>query len=431
VIVGWFYVLLLFLFGCFVNHVRLERFGSSLLVPESTKSEFIDFVFFHAAGCMSKQLPRSDRKIYDPDRYKTWIDRSLTPYESRGKFAFEYPPYVIPLFVPLGGMPLIQAYRFWTGLSAFIVALSMILLLSRYVSSYMMKAFFFVSAYVSLPGITNFATGQTDAFLFLGIACFWLLMKYKRFLAAGLATSVVLIKPQFAAILVLIGAQLGSRSYIIGLAASLVFLMGVSVLCVGWESVLAYPQIVFSAESHSDAFMRLVLYKMENVRGMLIYLTGHDSAINLAISVLSLFAVATGLFILWHKQYPNGGRFDPDKTPVFELCAGLTTLATIMVSTHAYACCYIATTVAFVFIWHWIEGIPSAAWTRSVLIVLILAFPIAGWVRVFVFGSGYTMEPSMPLEFVWCLVIFGLGLVELREYSLRSRLEKEKGSQAV
>ena len=205
-----------------------------------------DFVQFYKAGKMTLS---SDRfAVYDPAVQLRWTNEITKPYKCQEVFFMQGVPFLFPLMVPFSIWSIKVA--FWLCyVSSIICGAWGLYTLSSQFSDRRREAFIYILVGIlgSLPCWMNFILGQLSWFL-LGLISFYIaaFLKGRDSLAACML-ALTAIKPQYA-ILLAIPALVQKRWKLIFYAAAFeLALLAMAALCIGFDNVINYPQILSKA----------------------------------------------------------------------------------------------------------------------------------------------------------------------------------------
>jgi hypothetical protein len=155
-------------------------------------------------------------------------------------FPFINPPPVAWLVAPLTALPAPVAYVPWVLLvSASLIGAALLLAPRDRLS----RALFAALALGFLPTFVAVAFGQLAPIVGLGLAAAWVLLGQGRQVAAGLALSVIALKPQLAVLVPLALLAAGYRRAFLTAAAAGLLLAGISLASLGGHGLYAYREL--------------------------------------------------------------------------------------------------------------------------------------------------------------------------------------------
>jgi hypothetical protein len=329
-----------------------------------------DFVLFYAASVMTAAGKTQPINVYDHLVFTDYVNKFYPPHNPPIVYFMLYPPYFLTLLEPLRLMELHTAWLVWIIASSVLIVTSL-LLLCRDRFGVAETAIFILATLTSSAVWYNFVGGQTAAILLFGLTLTWMLLKEKKYLTAGLATGIVLVKLQFAPLVLLVGLLRGRLRYVLGVAIASAVLVAFGIMSVGVDNTLAYPASLQGSEDYEVHEKYLVGSNFRAAIGLLPFVTP-DNATPIAIATFALATIAT--LYLWLKVFPR-----LETKPAFEICASITTLLLVMFSIHANMYDYLSTAIGFVWLWHWTSIDPfftENARLKWLLRGTILAFPV-------------------------------------------------------
>ena len=159
---------------------------------------------------------------YDPATWTNAID--MLGVQHAGLPVYNYPGWVPLLLAPFGAVDLAPSARLWLGLTLFIGATGLFMLLDQILVRLPLAFTLFGFALVaSEPGIVTFYSGQWD-FLIVGLLSFMVLfLRRRRYATSGALASIMIVKPQLFLIavpgLLRIALRRGGRRFAITFAA--------------------------------------------------------------------------------------------------------------------------------------------------------------------------------------------------------------------
>ena len=337
-----------------------------------------DFALFYAASVMTAAGKSQPLNIYDHLVFTDYVNKFYPPHNPPIVYYMLYPPYFLTLLEPLHLIPLHDAWLVWVLASSVLIVTSL-LLLTRHRFSVAGAALIILATMMTSAAWYNFVGGQTAAILLFGLTLTWMLLKDEKYITAGLATGIVLMKLQFAPLLLLVGLLRGKFRYAIGLAVAAVMLLGLGVLSVGIDNTLAYPNSLHESENYEVHEKYVLGSNFRAAIGMLPFVTP-DNATPIAIAAFAL--AAFGVLVLWLKIYP---RLQEASKPAFEICASVTTLLIVMFSIHANMYDYLSVAIAFIWLWHWTSTDSFFDFHKPIQLALrgsILVFPVLTQINV-------------------------------------------------
>ncbi|HEY6959127.1 MAG TPA: glycosyltransferase family 87 protein, partial [Candidatus Limnocylindria bacterium] len=132
---------------------------------------------------------------YDPTTWTNAID--TLGVQHAGLPVYNYPGWIPIILAPFGAMDLDPSARIWLGLTLFIGATGLFVLLDQILDRLPLAFTLFGFALIaSEPGIVTFYSGQWD-FLIVGLlSLMTLFLRRRRFATSGALASIMIVKPQ-------------------------------------------------------------------------------------------------------------------------------------------------------------------------------------------------------------------------------------------
>lgn len=256
-----------------------------------------DFTNVYNAGVLSKECLNGQKlDVYDIKVQNEHFNKLIAPIVPEQPFYLQYPPYFFLLTMPLSLVPMNLAWTAWnlTGAGLSILGMNQLSTQLGINANERKKIIaFFLSSY---PAWLTVELGQTSFFLLAAALYFIYFLKQKRFLAAGLSASILMIKLQYSPIFGLIGLILGRFKFTITLALSLLVLIALSALVLGWSNIINYPHSLIAGET-GTAVSGVSAFMMQNFRGELVLFFREDNSL-LKKLVVAIFGLGA-LFSSW------------------------------------------------------------------------------------------------------------------------------------
>jgi len=342
------------------------------------KARFTDFFVHYNGGLLARDCLSSKINIYDPQVQARSQERISASIKPDRPFFLQQPPYSFALFMPLTFTSPAIAYLVWTVIGCLVLAAALRYLLTHTSLGKFGKSLATFSVLAAYPSWLSFAFGQTAFFNFgaiiLSLAC----LQQSMPLAAGLAASLVLVKIQYAPAIFLLGFLRGGLKFIAGMALGGLALVLYSVLIVGWDNVIGWPQALFMGET-SSAVTGVWPQHMQNLRGYITLICGpdHRELANIATFICFLGGLALISF-LWWRIRSNGSVSAINAERQFKWAAALTLLIMTASSLHTHIYDYVLIACSCIWLWDLTEMNASKKAVVA-LRFLILCFPISSW----------------------------------------------------
>jgi hypothetical protein len=411
-----------------------------------------DFVNVYNSACLAAACHKEKIDIYSPSLQAEYEKKLTAPVVAEQPFYLQYPPFLFALVRPLALFDMLTAWLVWCSMGmALLVASAICLTRTSAVfeteeevpSGNAGKIFGinkFTLAFVIMATVASFPTwlsielGQTSLLLVPGLVAFWLLCKKQHYFYAGLASGVVLIKLQYLPPVFIIGFIIGRWRYLGGFTAIGVALLALSVLTLGLDNVMRFPQALSAGES-GHGVSGVAADEMQNLRGNLTLILGSDSSMVHIISIAAFALALCVLAFLWwrasktwwqaKKLESAGDKSDgaiEDKsaaTSLFRILASISTLILLVVSPHCHTQDYLALVVPCIWLWFEITKLEASDKTAKAvnggkpskglafLKGMILLFPLLGW-PFFVLRIFFQLAKIQPF-FIWAVIVIILS----------------------
>jgi hypothetical protein len=316
-------VVLLYLVGMVVLHAAILW-----KLRREVRKGYSDFAIFYSAG---KIVERGlDSHLYNID-LQFRIQQEFAPEVQIRKAALPYnhPPFEALIFVPLARIPYFDAYLLWNLTNLLMLAVLPFVLRPHVpLLQRTSKWCFLLVALAYFPIFIALLQGQDVIMLLLLFALVYAALKKNAEFPAGCWLALGLFRFHLILPLILILCLQKKRRAILGFVSVAVALGLVSIAVVGWKGVLAYPGFVLHLEA-VGGHGAIVPADMPNLRGLLVTMLARAPGVvtNSLIALLSI-----GLFILASSKWKISAS-----NPTFDLGFSLVTVATVLVSYHAFA----------------------------------------------------------------------------------------------
>ncbi len=293
-----------------------------------------DFIHYYQAGAMTLSPDR--HFVFDPATQLKWTNALIYPNKIDVVFYFQGMPYTFPMLAPLAMLPKSTAFIVWSLVSLITGITGLCLLSTKFLGkelgwSKIELTLFLASALVSAPSIVNYRIGQSG-WLLVGLFSFyfWFLAK-KQHVLSGAVLSLSTFKPQYTPLLLV---PLVSGRRWLALASFLcvevlqIILAGATI---GWENVLNYPHILFTAETSKEV-AGVYPEQMISLRSLLSLLGNAQLA--LIVNAICLLVATVACFYIWRQRWTK----DDDNTFVyfFRWQAAVTLVLCLLLSPHTH-----------------------------------------------------------------------------------------------
>lgn len=236
---------------------------------------------------------------------------------------FFYPPFFVLFVLPFGLLSPGLGYLLWGCANMALLGLA-IWLLARDLVPREDRLTFALLVASSMPAGRNLYLGQTAFFLLLGFGLAAISLLKGRDRTAGLASTLLLIKPQLLPLWVLALLLCRRFTAIVYLVLGGLVLMLVSTAIVGIDGMAGYVRsLLFAGGSDGVGFQAVGSHTLA---GLAYTLVG-ETAVRPA--YISMVALTVALFCWWML------RLNSSPAPDLRLVAGLAVLASLLVSPHS------------------------------------------------------------------------------------------------
>jgi len=332
-----------------------------------------DFVVNYMAGKMSLASNQTHINIYDPDLERKYIDEIIAPVKQEATFYAEYPPTFFLLNTPLALTDGRTAYLIYCGVCLIFILISLYMLSEGPGSRVINWLALALATLSSFPAWQNARLGQALLIFFpLAVLCFWSLER-RRYVLAGLLAGLLTIKGQYLPAIGLVGLTVGGYRYFFSALLSVAIAIVISGQHLGWDNVMAYPHALLVVADSNVGVVGAAPEHMENLRALLVQLTGQDShAVHVIYWIVFLLTLCLILY-LWAIAYKRV-KHSPF---AFRAYASLTIVLTLLSSPHSHAPDYIFLSLPAV--WLWQMPLPEEESKRRLKRILLLLLPVLSW----------------------------------------------------
>jgi Glycosyltransferase family 87 len=343
----------------------------------------IDFPLYYAAGLIANTAMHTPTNIYDIHLQDRVLRSVIAPVVPELPWFIQYPP---PLFLAASVLPLMSlpvAWGVWCLVGDAFIFLSIYLLLKDDCPTRKDFAYIALAVGACYPFWVCNRLGQLALFTIPSAIMFWWLLRNKRPIGAGITSALLVLKFQYLPFLGVVGLVQGRIRYFLSALVSCVVVMATSGLLLGWPNVINYPQTVMHAEYATDLYSGVRPQDQQNIRSLLVRLTGSDSPIINKVCIALCLIVAAVLFVLWLKSLKS---IEPNKR--FKFLASLTIVCMLAFSPHAHTQDYLIMSVPAA--WIWLESLrsggPPSRWARY----FVISLPMVSWVL-------FTIDKLLPV----------------------------------
>jgi hypothetical protein len=407
---SWFaYAAALLMWGVNGYSALYQLFVRNQLFEDVKNKSVTDFVGWYNGALVAAEAQKSQISIYDHALQLESLRRLLSPFVPNDDYLLDYPPPFFVLVRPMANLGLERAWILWCVVAIIPLAVAL-WALSKNIEGRFSRALFIIGAWASYPCWFAFYEGQTTLYQFPAHTAFWLLLRGGHFFAAGLVSSFISIKLQYAPLILLTGLIVGRLKFFIGLTIGCgVFYLG-SALVLGWNNLLSYP----AALIHGESMLTTGAVIMQNFRGQALLLLGGDTKLvrilSFCVYAVSLVAVGYVWSILYPRLKAKWGDLGFAACAAFSIACMLTASLHLHISDDLFAAALIA------FLYPLVDRFMSA---RLSLLVkgLIIAFPFCSWFVVS--GWVYLVIVRIQPFFLWSTVLLFVSTAQLWQMNSR------------
>lgn len=295
-------------------------------IPEKTR-EMADMRTFYTSAVMLRNGVKEN--LYNIPTIALWQKAIFHDVSHFNINPFWNPPFVAILFFPLSFISFNNAYIIFAFLNTCIIlACVYIILHELYPEKQYIKALFpLIFSFFYFPILLTICQGQLSFFLLGGIVFSWYAFKHKSFFVAGIALSLLLIKPYMILIPLILLFWKKQWRTLQGVFLSTGFLIVISIFTVGWSGLYKYGELLFNGLFAAENYS-LFPQTEPTLRGLL-QLIAHSNSLYVIIIPFLIGIVCIGLlFTLTWK-----GSFDTTNSR-FDMQWGILVIMIILTSIH-------------------------------------------------------------------------------------------------
>lgn len=264
----------------------------------------MDFLAFYTGASMVKE--GKSTKLYSlAEQRKEQYVISEDQRKNRRFIPFYNPPFVALALTPLTYTSLLRAYELWFILNVIILCVTILLIYNMFIKrSFPLTVGAIIMTIIFLPNILSLLFGQWGTVLFFLFLATWFLWAKKYFFAAGFILSLILVKPHFLLLIVLVLLLQKQWQILKGFALG-VFILGLlSLFIVGPAGIVSYFNILTQITSVNKAEYSMDIFSQHSLQTVFMLSINTSSIAN----VRPLWIVSSLVFIvctcyLWRKKY--------------------------------------------------------------------------------------------------------------------------------
>lgn len=366
-----------------------------------------DFINSYSAGVLCVSNWSQSVNIYDPQVQSALQAKLVAPVVLESPFYNQYPPVMFLIMLPLSLFSMSHAWIAWCLFSLVFMALALRIAVLPNYQKWQEKLIACTAIFATFPMWYSYKLGQTSLFIAPVLIFLFHFLSRGMFFAAGLTSSLVLLKLQYLPLIAAVGTAIGRLKFLGGFSLGTAVLLTGSFLAVGKDNFLAFPRALLEGESGARG-SGVAPDMMQNLRGILVLMTGADSrTVHLVAAAAMLVSIALLFFMWWRLAYHKNMQAKKQR---FDLLYALTLLAMLFFSLHAHSQDYVMAAIAFETLWRSLRE--SRTFKSDIFLRrLALFFPILGWpfyVFMFLFQLA-KIQPFAAYAFVCaglCLFIY-------------------------
>jgi Glycosyltransferase family 87 len=353
-----------------------------------------DFVKLYVAGTLAR-INHGDNVYEWPVQQKV-MREVLQCDPSESQFYTQYFPVTFVVMAPLSYLPIDLAQLIWDLSTLLLGSVGFALLLHNFDSSTKKtNLLIFVAMYYAFPAYQCLMTGQLSWLLLAIISAYILCLLKGKQILAGLLLAATTVKPQYMIFLGL-PALLGKQFRVIASAVVCeLFLLGLSVHTLGWQSVCSYPSML----KHVEGSYNVSPEQMPGLRGLITPFLSQETALN--VSSFSMFTVLILLAILFFRKRE---ALRSKNGILLAFCVTITGFLFFSAHSEPYDSLLLAIPAAYTMTNNSGAGGVKENWFDGFIKGLYVAYPIISWLCFFV--AKLTHVPGLALLGIPTLFFF-------------------------
>lgn len=372
-----------------------------------------DFVKFYTAGKLAANAQVNKLHIYNPQTQFDYMNHLIAPGKTDSVF-LHLPPSTFVFMEPFTLLPMVASFVLWTLLGAILFLASLWCAVDTVHSKstdiqskklWIPFAFLATGALASEPAMHNFWFGQFAWFyLAIMLAAYSSLARQRYFMAGMWIILLAALKPQYGIFFAIALLFPRCKNAVITFLAGGVFIVFFTMLQVGLDNIIAYPQSLHYGEAMGGEISGLGAPYILGMRGLFTRLLPQSLALTLSggLAAISLPLV----WLIWRKAYRS-----PNPLPAIAWAMSLTCLSAIAVGLHTreYDLLFLLLPAALTL--SSIQQISEAlhSWSFRAWSLLLCFFPIISWLAFFIL---YPLKLYSPAMSIYIIVLLLCGLIE-------------------
>jgi hypothetical protein len=373
----------------FSTFVEWMKTGELFAIIKDGRPYVSDFSVYYAAGKIAWQAMHTPTNIYDITLQDQVLKSIIAPVAPEQPWFIQYPPpfFIVTAILPFFTLPV--AWSVWVVAGDIFFFWALHYLLSDSLRSRKDFIVLGIAIAASFPFWVCNRLGQAALLTVPSAILFWALVKNGKAIEAGMATALLLVKFQYLPFLGLVGAAQGRVKFVVAAIVSSVVAMLGSGLVLGMQNVFDYPKMVLEGEYKVGVYSGVNPADQQNLRALLVRITGADSGMVNRVCIISCLIVAFIVFAFWLKGLKN-----VETKNRFKFLATLTICCMLYFSPHAHKQDYLLLTVPAC--WIWLESIRAefagAKWMKR----FVISLPFISWI-MFVVDQVHPVVPLFTL----------------------------------
>ncbi len=289
-----------------------------------------DYAMFYVAGQIV--LDGASDELYEQAEHQRRLQQLFPAIDPRAALPYRYPPFVALLMAPLAALPYVVSYGVFLAASCACGLTALRLLCCELGCPADLRPLVYL-AFAGWPvALETIIGGQASMFALLLMAATTVLLRHRRYLAAGAVIALAAYKPNVL-LLVGVGCVLYRPRTLRGVLPAAALLVALSLAAGGWQGLVDYyrltTQLAVGSWDVDTPFWKV--HSLSSWLGLLV--EGRQRLLGLLLGLLAV----TGVVWRWRRAEAAGG------TP---LLISLALLVTINALANAYTPIYDLTLLA-------------------------------------------------------------------------------------
>lgn len=373
--------------------IQLYQKHELLVLNTDGRQMLADFNAFYNAGLLCRDYFAHGQPFYDIPTQLASLAKVIAPDKSDVVMLSVNPPHFFLLCLPLTYLSVYHAWLLWAILNLLCLAAGLLLIDLKQLPDKYERVCAVIGCLATSTTFTAIRHGQNSFMLLLCHLAFWRLLEAKKFFLAGLSLALCMFKPQYLPVLCTAGLIVGGVRFALGGLVAGLAIVGISVAAFGPDIFPSWWHFIASGEHPDFAYM------MQNIRGELtICMHGRDDDVGAMTAGIILFvgiSLVAWLWLLLRKRWQD---------PVtFRFLVAMTISVMLFSSPHTQGNDYVLFYITCIWTWLYL-GHMKRNWPKSILQVLITAYPYLSW--VFLVLTPLFLVARIQPYLAWNLAIF-------------------------